>query len=98
MDDKTITAIIKEIRYEQHPVENDEALKGYIKDAVYDINYYAGTKIDYDKDLDARKLLKNYVLYDRFKRLAEFKSMYIGEYSDLQAKYYKYTDVQWRIF
>lgn len=94
MEETTITAIVKEIRYEQHPIESDEALKGYIKDAEYDINNYAGTKIDYDKDLDARKLLKNHVLYDRFKRLAEFKSMYIGDYSDLQAKYYKPSNIQ----
>lgn len=94
MEEKTITAILKEIRYEQHPIENDEALKGYIKDAEYNINRDAGAKINYDKDLDARKLLKYYVFYDRHKRLAEFKSMYEGEYGDLQAKYYNSTDIQ----
>lgn len=94
MEGKTITAILKEIRYEQHPIENDEAIKGYIKDAEYNINYDVGAKIDYDKDLDARKLLKYYVFYDRHKRLAEFKSMYEGEYGNLQAKYYNSTDIQ----
>lgn len=93
MEEKTITAILKEIRYEQHPIENDEALKGYIKDAEYNINRDAGAKINYDKDLDARKLLKYYVFYDRHKRLAEFKSLYEGEYSDLQARYYRYTNI-----
>ena len=94
MKETTITAILKEIRYEQHPIENDEALKCYIKDAEYSINYDVGAKNDYDNDLEARKLLKYYVFYDRHKRLAEFKSMYEGDYSDLQAKYYKPTDVQ----
>ncbi|MBO5348988.1 MAG: hypothetical protein J6A89_04125 [Clostridia bacterium] len=93
MENAQIETIIKEIRNEQHPQENDETIKGYIKDAEYNINYSAGTKIDYDKDLDARKLLKNHVLYDRYKRLAEFKCLYEGEYSDLQAKYYKSADV-----
>lgn len=94
MEENTIKAILKEIRYEQHPIENDEALKGYIKDAEYNINRDAGAKIDYDKDLDARKLLKYYVFYDRCKRLAEFKNMYEGDYCNLQAKYYKHTNVQ----
>lgn len=94
MDDSEIATILKEIRNEQHPIENDETLKGYIKDAEYDINDAVGVKIDYDKDLKARKLLKTFVFYDRYKRLAEFKSQYIGEYSDLQARYYKSTDIQ----
>ena len=93
MTDKQIATIITEIRNEQHPIENDETIKGYIKDAEYDINDAAGVKIDYDKDLKARKLLKTFVFYDRYKRLAEFKAQYIGEYSDLQARYYKPSDI-----
>lgn len=91
MGDEAITAIIKEIRNEQHPTENDNTLKGYVRDAEYDINDSIGKKIDYDKDLKARKLLKNYVFYDRFKRLAEFKSLYAGDYIELQARYYEST-------
>lgn len=94
MTDEQIATIIKEIRNEQHPIENDETLKGYIKHAEYNLNDYAGTVINYDKDLDARSLLKSYVFYDRYKRLAEFKSLYEGEYCDLQARYYKPSDVQ----
>ena len=43
MEDAQIATIIKEIRNEQHPVENDETLKCYIKDAEYNLNHYAGT-------------------------------------------------------
>ena len=82
MNDTQIKALIKEIRGEQHisPFEEDEVLQGYIKEAEYDINKSSGAKIDY-------------VLYARFKRLAEFKQLYVGEYADLQAEYYKPTDI-----
>lgn len=93
MEDNVRQEVLREIRNEQHPIEDDETLLGYIKDAEYDINKNSGKKIDYGKDLDARKLLKYYVLYDRNKRLAEFKALYVGEYSDLQAKYYTDSSV-----
>ncbi len=90
MDDKTLTTIIKEIRDEQQisPVIKDEPLIQYIKDGEYDINENSGVQIDYNKDLFARRLLKNYVLYANHKRLAEFKQLYYSDYAKLQAKYY----------
>ena len=48
---------------------------------------------DYEKDLKARSLLKNYVLYADYKKLAEFRELYGAEYALLQADYYKPTDV-----
>lgn len=93
MDEKQIEELLKEIQNEQHPIEDEETLKGYIKDAEYDINESSGVEIDYSKDLKARKLLKNFVLYDRYKRLAEFKQLYVGEYVNLQAKYYESTNL-----
>ena len=96
MNDTQIKKLITEIRKEQHisPFEEDEVLQGYIKEAEYDINESSGAKINYEEDLKARSLLKNYVLYSRFSRLAEFKQLYAGEYANLQAKYYKPSDVQ----
>ena len=96
MDDTQIKRLITEIRKEQHisPYEEEEVLRGYIKEAEYDINKSSGAEIDYEEDLKARSLLKNYVLYSRFKRLAEFKQLYAGEYANLQAEYYKPSDVQ----
>ena len=95
MDDTQIKSLITEIRGEQHisPFEEDKVLEGYIKEAEYDINNHTGAEIDYEKDLKARSLLKNYVLYSRFKRLAEFKQLYAGEYANLQADYYKSSDI-----
>ena len=96
MEDTQIETLIKEIRGEQHisSAEKDETLKDYIKEAEYDINESVGNEIDYEKDLKARVLLKNYVLYRRFSRLAEFKQLYGGDYAYLQARYYKPSDVQ----
>lgn len=93
MNDTQIQKLLQEIRNEQHPLEDDETLIGYIKDGEYDINENSGENIEYEVDLKAKSLLKNYVLYARYKRLAEFKQLYGGEYANLQAKYYKPTSV-----
>lgn len=95
MTDTQIEELLQEIKREQHisPFREDEEFIGYIKDGEYDINKVCGTEIDYEKDLKARSLLKNYVLYADYKRLAEFKQLYGAEYALLQAEYYKPTDV-----
>ncbi len=93
MTDAQIKKLLQEIKSEQHPLEDDETLIGYIKKGEYDINDCSGSKIDYEIDLKARDLLINYVLYSRYKRLAEFQQLYVGEYTYLQAKYYKPSSV-----
>ena len=93
MDDTQIKKILQEIRNEQHPIEDDETLIGYIEKGEYDINDSSGAKIDYEIDLKARSLLIDYVLYSRHKRLPEFKQLNAGEYAELQAKYYKPSSV-----
>jgi len=95
MDDAKIKVFMDEIRNEQHisPFREDEEFTNYIKDGIFDINQYCGTTIDYDEDLSARRLLKNYVLYADYKRLAEFKQLYIGDYDALQRKYYVNSDI-----
>lgn len=95
MTEKQIKSLLEEIKREQHPspFKDDNEFIGYIKDGEYDINKACGAIIDYEKDLKARSLLKNYVLYADYKRLAEFKQLYGGEYAILQAEYYKPTDV-----
>ncbi len=86
----TIKKIIEEYRLENqiNPYREDLEFENYVKDGIYDINDFCGTEIDYEKDLDARSLLKNYVLYRDSKRLAEFKSLYMEEYHELQRNYY----------
>lgn len=95
MDDTQLQNLLQEIKLEQHisPFREDKEFIGYIKDGEYDINRHCGAEIDYTKDLAARSLLKNYVLYADYKKLAEFKQLYGGEYALLQAKYYKPTNV-----
>ena len=43
--------------------------------------------------MDARVLLKNYVLYANYKRLAEFKELYMSDYVALQIKYYNDSEL-----
>lgn len=95
MNDEEVQKILKEIKTEQHmsPLKEDNEIIAYIKQGEYDINYNVGKIIDYKKDLKARALLKDYVLYTDFKRLAEFKELYGGEYALLQAKYYGHTNL-----
>lgn len=95
MSDYERYELVEEIRGEQHisPNEGDNVVMGYLKDAQYDIDEYCGEKINYNVDLKARSLLKNFVLYARYSRLAEFRQLYAGEYAYLQAKYYKPSDL-----
>lgn len=96
MTEKQLLKLLDEIRDEQHisPSEEDSVIKGYIEEAQYDIDEACGVKIKYEIDLKARSLLKNYVFYARYKRLAEFKQLYVGEYAYLQAKYYGTSNIQ----
>lgn len=88
--------IIKEFRTENHvsPFRENEEFVQYVEEGIFSINQNCGQEVDYDKDLEARSLLKNYVLYADYKRLAEFKELYGGEYIELQAKYYKSSHIQ----
>lgn len=90
-----LSKILSEIKEEQHisPLFSDDSLKQYIVEAEFNINDSSGKKIDYDIDLDARSLLKTYVMYANHKKLAEFKALYAGDYAGLQAKYYKNTSI-----
>ena len=100
MIDAQIYKLLEEIKREQHisPFREDKEIKSYINDGEYDINKVCGAEIDYEKDLRARSLLKNYVLYADYKRLAEFKQLYLGEYDALQREYYVTSNVQWWLF
>ncbi len=96
MTDTQIKTLLEEIRNEQHitPFEKDKTIIGYIKEAEFDINKSSGVEINYEIDLKARSLLKNYVFYAREKKLAEFKQLYGDQYALLQAEYYKPTSIQ----
>lgn len=95
-DKELITELIKEIRNEQHisPNINDEEFSNYISGGMFNINEIIGNRIDYREDLDARSLLKNYVLYARYNRLAEFKELYERDYATLHIKYNRDSNVQ----
>lgn len=88
-DDKCVANIVKEVRKEQSispKLPNDNFIN-YVKEGMYNINDSVGCMINYDEDLEARALLKNYVLYANHKRTAEFKELYMTDYVKLQVKY-----------
>lgn len=88
--DRDLKTLLEDIKKEQQisPFLSDDIFINFLKDGIYDIEECVGTTIDFEKDLKARSLLKNYVLYANHKRLAEFKQLYGGEYIELQRKYY----------
>lgn len=90
MNEESLNLIVNQIRNEQHilPFIKDEIIKGFVLDGIYDINESSGAMIDYNEDLIARRLLKNYVMYANNNRLAEFKQLYYSDYAKLQANYY----------
>ncbi len=90
MNQSEITKLTNEMREEYHisPFREDNEFINFIKDGEYDINEKVGCKIDYSKDLQARRLLKLYVLYADYKMTSEFKIKYMVEYDELQRKYF----------
>lgn len=92
---KDYNDILLEIRREQaiSPAIKDETIIQYIKEGIMDIDDVCGDEIDFNKNLIARSLLKNYVLYANYKRLAEFKELYSGEYIRLQRDCYVNSDI-----
>lgn len=87
---KLFSGLVEDIRLEQQisPFVDDKVIINFIKDGIYDIEKVVGATIDFTKDLKARSLLKNYVLYANHKRLAEFKKLYVADYIELQRDYY----------
>lgn len=90
--------ILEEIRNELQlsPTENcNLILSNYIKEGILDIDENNGIKTDYEKDLISKRLLRLYVIYAYYKRLAEFKNLYSGDYAERQRFYFQatYTNV-----
>lgn len=94
-DNNIIKIIITEVRKEKHipPNIKDDDLINYVKEGIFSINNEVGEQIDYEVDLDARSLLKNYILYAYYSRLAEFKEIYTRDYVELQIKYNRDTNI-----
>ncbi len=95
MTDEQVLKLVSEIRREQQvsPSLPDTNFISYVKQGEFDINEVAGCNINYETDLHARELLKNYVLYANHKRLAEFKELYLPEYVTLQLRYNRDTNI-----
>lgn len=89
------TDLINEIRVENQlsPLFSDDAINIYIDSGIQEIDNACGVEVDYEEDLEARTLLKNYVLYSHHKRLAEFREVYVSEYTKLQIKYYSTPNI-----
>ena len=95
-DSRLVAEIVKEVREEQFiaPTITDNNFVKYVQEGMFNINSLVGSMVDYNEDLDARSLLKNYVLYANYKRLAEFKELYMSDYVALQIKYNNDTELQ----
>lgn len=94
-NESMIKVLADEIILEQHiaPTINEREIINYVKDGIYNINKQIGENIDYTKDLAAKSLLKNYCLYARYKRLAEFNQIYVSDFVKLQIRYNRDSNI-----
>lgn len=84
-----MTDILSDVKLDQNITwdSEDDALIQMIQRAEYRINEYAGTKVDYHTDLDARQLLLDYCRYIRNKVSDEFEKNYVSDLIMLRARY-----------
>ena len=87
--EEAIEKILEEIRinHKISPLRNIKDLTSNLLEGIYDIETFVGSYIDFDEDLTARKLLKDYVLFSDFNMISKFKEEYYSEYVSLQIKY-----------
>lgn len=83
--------LLEEIKEEQQipSFSPDGPLVNFIKEGKYFLQYLTKTDIDYEEDLQARSLLKNYVFYANHGQLDKFMEVYQYAYIELQIKYIK---------
>ena len=67
--------------------EEDREINKIVLEAKQYLSEKAGTEIDFDKDLVAKGLLKDYVRYVRNKSKEYFEQNFLNEIQNLQFKY-----------
>jgi len=84
-----MTDILSDVKQDQNITwdTEDDALIQMIQRAEYKLNEYAGTKVDYQTDLDARQLLLDFCRYIRNKVSEEFEKNYTSDLIMLRARY-----------
>lgn len=87
--------ILKEIRIEQKisPLRDIEELEKLLKEGIYELEEIAGSYIDFDTDLKARGLLKDFVLFADHNAKSKFREEYYDEYLALQIRYNRDSNV-----
>lgn len=88
MTDNIISTLIKIIREEQKipSFESDDNIKTLIKEVCYELDQLG--KIDYEKELDVIRYIKDYVLYARYNQLPEFRILNAGLYAKIQREHF----------
>ncbi len=89
--DELVVELTKEFIEEKNisEFENEKKFKLKFYAAIQDLNEnIVGVEIDYETDYIARNLLKEYVFYDYYNMLPEFKERYANEFTKLQFKYH----------
>ncbi len=85
MEQAQIVILVTEIKGElaTPPGLQDSVLENYIKEGIADIKASVADGIDFEKNLNARSLLKNYVRYAYYGIKDEFYARYHAEYFQL---------------
>lgn len=77
MDDSLIDSLIKELRdeYQIPPFYSNKSLTSNLKEGAHELSRFV-EEPDFQEDMTARSLLKNYVYYAFFKKTHEFFNNY----------------------
>lgn len=90
MNNSDIKKIVDELLDEKRisAYEKKDSFERKVTLAIYFLeNEIAGATIDFNEDLNARDLVKEYVFYDFYNMIPEFKERYANELTKLQFKY-----------
>lgn len=90
MTENQLTVIVTEIKGEMQlsPSVPNTNLAQFAKEGEAFLNSRVEfLVIDFDVDLNARSLLKNYIRYAYYGSLNEFKNLYQGDIYDMQIRY-----------
>ena len=87
MDRVLLEEVKSYINFTWEDSAKEARIKSYIESSIQYLNGVAGTEIDFDRDLLARDLLKNRVLYYDSQAIDDFVSNYNGLLEELRLAY-----------
>lgn len=92
LENEMLTALFNEFKARLRITWEDEAESALLKNYILSghsflCGHAMGAELDYSKDLHAKELLYNYVLYCRSDALSQFRAAYTPDLLNLRMRY-----------